>query len=291
MHRALRARACVLAFALASAGCGGSAVASGSTLPSDDHETEGTHTWECGTYSRVGEGTQYRDGELATVPYLEVVLGDADPCAPLPLVVVLHGLGDRPIVPRWPYRDLPVPVRIVLPHGPIVWGDGYAWSSVRTLDAEEEGLVATMGAQGDRVAGLVDALVQTFSPPGPVVLAGFSQGGILALTVLMQHPAHLGLVMPLAAWVPPELRTAAGEAAPPIRWMHGLDDERVPYEMALETATDLRSRGYDVELVGYPGQRHSMSDAEDARFHSWLSAALTNQAAGRPIAEGFVLEP
>jgi dipeptidyl aminopeptidase/acylaminoacyl peptidase len=73
--------------------------------------------------------------------------------------------------------------------------------------------------------------------------------------------------------------------------MHGLDDERVPYEMALETATDLRTRGYDVELVGYPGQHHSMSDAEDTRFHSWLSSALTNQAAGRPITDGFVLEP
>jgi phospholipase/carboxylesterase len=126
---------------------------------------------------------------------------------------------------------------------------------------------------------------------GGVVLAGFSQGGMLALTVAMRHPEHVALVLPLAAWAPPQLRTVPAPDAPPIRWLHGLDDDRIPYELALDTATDLRTRGYDVELLGYPGARHEMTPAEEIRLHTWLARALQNLVAERPIDEGFVLVP
>ncbi len=231
-----------------------------------------------------------RDGELGDVPFMEVVLGD-DPCEAVPLVLVLHGLGDHPTVPQRPYRDLPVAVRIVMPHGPIPWGSGWAWSSVRVLDDEPEGLRATIDAQADRIAAFVDALVLAVPVRGDVILTGFSQGGILALSVAMRHPGRLGVVLPLAAWIPPALRGDARQGAPPIRWMHGIDDERIPYTMAVEAATDLRARGHDVELVAIEGARHHMTPAMDERFHAWLSSALENVVAGRPLAEGFVLGP
>jgi phospholipase/carboxylesterase len=248
-------------------------------------------TFACGTYTEVEPHVASHQGELATVPFVEMVLGDADPCSALPLIVVLHGLGDRPSVPRWPYRDLPVAVRVVMPQGPVPWGSGYAWSSVRVLDHEPGGLSATIDVQADRIASFLDALVAEREVRGPVILAGFSQGGILALSVLMRHPQNLGLVVPMSAWVPEAVRTAATPPAPPIRWLHGLDDERVPYDLALDAATDLRARGYDVELIGYAGQRHAMSMPMDQRLHSWLVQALANLDAGRPIATGFVLEP
>lgn len=232
-----------------------------------------------------------RDAELAGVPYMEFVLGEGDPCSPLPLVVLLHGLGDGPGVPRWPYQDLPVAVRLVMPHGPVPWGDGWAWSSVRVLDHEPEGLRATLDAQAVRVAAFVDALEAAGAARGGVVLVGFSQGGILALSVAMRDPTHVALVLPLAAWIPEPLRRDAAPDAPPIRWLHGIDDERVPYELALEAATDLRTRGHDVELIAYAGTRHVMSAAMDLRFHDWLVRALQNLEAGRPLAEGFVLVP
>jgi phospholipase/carboxylesterase len=204
---------------------------------------------------------------------------------------VLHGLGDHPVVPRWPYRDLPVGVRIVLPRGPIRWGSGYAWSSVRVLDHEDAGLAATMAAQGDRIGTFLVTLRGSVGVRGETVLAGFSQGAILALTVLMRHPEHLGLVLPLAGWLPTSLRTSAGQGAAPIRWMHGTDDERVPFTMAVDAVSDLRARGYDIELIAYVGGRHTMSDAMDGRLHDWLARALTNIEAGQPPQEGLLLEP
>ncbi len=290
-HRSLRGAMCVTAFALASIGCGAAGTPNGSTLPTGGTADAAVRALACGTYTQVDATTVAREGELATVPFLEVVLGDADPCDSLPLIVVLHGLGGRPVVPRWPYRDLPVAVRIVLPQGPIPWGSGYAWSSVRTLDHEPAGLEATIGAQSDRVAAFLDAYLASMPVRGDVVLVGFSQGAILALTMTMQHPAHVGLVLPLAGWVPEALRTDAGEDAPHVRWLHGLDDERIPYSMALEAATDLRGRGYDVELIGYPGAHHEMSHAMNERFHSWLSLALENIVAAGAPDEGFVLVP
>lgn len=272
-------------------GCGGAATGNGSTLPSGESAEAGVRALACGTYTQVQRGMLEREGELATVPYLEVVLGDADPCAELPLLVVLHGLGDHPVVPRWPYRDLPVGVRIVLPRGPIRWGSGYAWSSVRVLDHEDAGLAATISAQSDRIGTFLVALRSSVGVQGEVVLAGFSQGAILALTVLMRHPEHLGIVLPLAGWVPESLRTPAGEGAPPIRWMHGTDDERIPFTMAVDAVSDLRARGYDIELVAYVGGHHTMSDPMDDRFHGWLAQALTNIDAGEPPEQGFVLEP
>lgn len=260
-------------------------------LPPLESVTSGVRALRCGTYIELEPQVVAREAELANVPFLETVLGDADPCAELPVVVILHGLGDHPIVPRWPYRDLPVAVRVVVPRGPIRWGRGFAWTSVRVLDNEEAGLVATLGAQADRIGALLDALDRAFPTPRGVVLVGFSQGGHLALATAMQHPEHVALLVPLAGFVPEALRTSAGSQAPPIRWLHGTDDERIPFSMAVDAVCDLRARGYDIELIAYEGERHHMSAAMEARLHGWLAQALTNLASGRPPAEGFVLEP
>lgn len=261
------------------------------TRSASDFEHDGVLETSCGSYTRIDEGMLGREAELEGMPFLDVVLGTDDPCAPLPLVVVLHGLGARPTLPRWPYADLGVAVRIVLPRGPVRWGSGYAWSSVRVLDHEPEGLAATLTVQADRVATFLDALVRDRAVVGRALLTGFSQGAHVALVTVMRRPEHVGLLFVLAGWAPPELREPATELAPPIRWMHGLDDERVPYELALECATDLRARGHDVELVGLPGERHVMSEPMDERFHAWLVRALANQAAGRPLGEGIPSDP
>lgn len=261
------------------------------TGSANDSEHDGVVQTACGAYTRVDEGMLGREAELDGMPFLDVVLGTDDPCAPLPLVVVLHGLGAAPVLPRWPYADLGVAVRIVLPRGPVRWGRGYAWSSVRVLDHEPEGLAATLSVQADRVASFLDALVADRAVLGRVFLTGFSQGAHVALATTMRRPEHVGLLFVLAGWAPPELRAPRLESSPPIRWMHGLEDERVPYELALECVTDLRSRGHDVELVGIPGGRHAMSDAMDERFHGWLARALRNQAEARPLTEGLQLDP
>lgn len=278
--------------ALVLGGCGGGRVLirPGDGLASDS-EPDGVVETSCGTYTRIDTDMVGREATLDGMPFLDVVLGASDPCAPLPLVVVLHGLGASPTLPRWPYADLGVAVRIVLPRGPVRWGDGYAWSSVRVLDHEPGGLVATLGAQADRVASFLDALARDRSIVGRIVLTGFSQGAHVALATTMRRPEHVGMLFVLAGWVPPELRESAVEASPPIRWMHGLDDERVPYELALECATDLRARGHDVELVGLAGEHHTMSDAMDERFHGWLVGALHDPGEGRPTAQGLPPDP
>jgi phospholipase/carboxylesterase len=284
--RARRSAPWLALFAALASGCGGATAAT----QAEARETAGGEVVRRPLpegYVREEPGVVTHEAELDGMPYLEVVLGDADPRDALPLVVVLHGLGDRPSVPIGPYRDLPVAVRVVLPRAPLAWHEGYAWSTIRVLDGDVPGLTAAVGEQAGRVAAFLDVLRASLPLRGPVILSGFSQGGIVALAVAMQHPGSLGLVLPLAAWLPPALEVDASAEAPPIRWMHGTADERVPFAMAELAAMDLRARGHDVSLVPIEGGAHVMTDAEDARFHAWLSRVLENVVAGRPPAEGL----
>ena len=53
------------------------------------------------------------------------MLGDVDPESALPMVVVIHGRGDRPRVPGGPFEGLTHPVRVILPRGPMIVGEGF----------------------------------------------------------------------------------------------------------------------------------------------------------------------
>lgn len=242
-------------------------------------------------YALVEPGVLAREGELEGVPFLEVVLGTDDPGAPLPLLVVIHGLGDTPDIPVGPYRGLSRPVRVVLPRGPLaVDGGGFAWMSVRVRDGETERLSVELREQEERLARFLVALAASRATEGPTVVIGFSQGGMLTLALATHHPDLVGLALPLAGWLPPALREDVAETTPRIVWMHGTSDERIPFELAAEVSEELRERGLDVVLVPFADVGHFMSDEMDATFHAWLERVLDNLATQRAIGDGLPLD-
>jgi phospholipase/carboxylesterase len=250
---------------------------------------EATDAEAASDYTRVEPGVFVREGELEGISFLEVVLGDVDPASSLPLWVVIHGLGDHPEIPIGPYRGLSRAVRIVLPRGPLVVGDGFAWMSVRVRDEQLATLSSEVDAQTERLAAFLASLRHARQVRGPIVVVGFSQGGILTLSLGVRHPALVGLGLPLAGWLPPALRVDAAPDSPRFVWMHGTADERIPYALAEEASTDLRARGFDVALVPVEGEGHAMSDAMDAVFHAWLERVLANVEDGRPPGDGLPL--
>lgn len=229
-------------------------------------------------------GVRAREGEAEGLGYLEVVLGDVSPETALPLVVVIHGRGDRPRVPGGPFEGLTRPVRVMMPRGPMIVGHGFGWLPVVVGDHQPELLSAGLREVGDRLARWI-ARVRAERPcVGPTILSGFSQGGMLALTIAVRHPEAAGVVFPLAGWLPPPLWPSepAPRAAPPIRAMHARDDDRIPYEPSRESYEHLRSLGWDLELSTYEGVGHAMSAEMDAAFHGWLERALEAIATGAP---------
>ena len=207
--------------------------------------------------------------------------------APTASVIWLHGLGAdghdfEPIVPE---LDLPdsLPVRFVFPHAPMqpvtinggavmrAWYDVYGLQGVRREDAA--GVRASQAA----VEELLEREKKRGIPASRLVLAGFSQGGAIALQTGLRHPERLAGIMALSTYLPVADTLAAEASAAnrdvPIFMAHGLHDPLIPIERAQMSRKLLESAGYRVEWHDYP-MEHSVCAEEIADISSWLRRVL-----------------
>src|SRR2546425_840285 len=110
-----------------------------------------------------------------------------------------------------------------------------------------------------------------------LVLAGFSQGGAMALHTGLRHSERLAGVMALSCFLPLADRLGA-EASPanrdvPIFVAHGTHDPLIPLTRAVQARDTLLSLGYRVEWRQYP-MPHSVCDAEVLDIADWLGRIL-----------------
>lgn len=198
-------------------------------------------------------------------------------------IVFLHGLGAdghdfEPIVPelgaervaRW---------RFVFPHAPrmpVTVNGGMemrAWYDITDMDIGR-GTDATGIA---RSAAIAEALIEREAAagiePGRIVLAGFSQGGAIALHAGLRHGARLAGILALSTYLPLE-GTLASEAAPanrdvPIFLGHGSQDPVVPIALSERSRATMSALGYVAEVHTYP-MPHSVCAEEIRDMSDWL---------------------
>ena len=94
------------------------------------------------------------------------------------------------------------------------------------------------------------------------IVTGFSQGGMLTMTLAVHHPEVVGSAVAIGGWLPPPLWPRPGEVrsgAPRLLALHGTADNAVAYLPTLEAVASLKAAGYDAELRGYEGVRHVIS--------------------------------
>ncbi|MFW5921229.1 MAG: alpha/beta hydrolase [Polyangiales bacterium] len=269
-----RSAASCLALAVAAAGCAGPRASGAAPAEAECDRREPP------AVTRL----QVRRGEVAGIPYMEVVYGAAEVDDRLPMVVGIHGLGDRPRLPDLRWSDLGRPYRIVMPQGPIAHGEGYAWFAVRVGDDEPERLARALTEQAARLARAIDALRRRLPTVGTPVVAGGSQGGMMALALAVHHPERVGGAVVLMAWLPPGLVPDAlddGLAYPPIRSLHGTEDEIVPLPPTRRLMARLEGLGLDVELHEVAGIGHAMNDEMNAAVRQWLVEMLGAQVEAR----------
>jgi phospholipase/carboxylesterase len=211
-----------------------------------------------------------------------------EPTAPPTAAVIwLHGLGADgfDFVPIVPELGLPasLAVRFIFPHArerPVTINNGYvmrAWYDIRGVArsaAEDEAGIRESEA---RVAELVAAQEHSGIPAGRIVIAGFSQGGAIALQTALRYPQALAGVMPLSTYLPLQ-QTLATEASAanrhiPILMCHGVRDPMLPVQLGEVSCQLLRSLGYKVDWHTYP-MEHSVCPAEVADISSWLRRVL-----------------
>jgi len=212
--------------------------------------------------------------------------------APNPTVSIIwmHGLGADgndfvPMVRELDLTGMP-PIRFVFPHAPmqpVTINNGYvmrAWYDVSLADlegnsrrADEKGVRASQTA----IESLVEREIARGMASENIVLAGFSQGGAIALQTGLRCPQRLAGIMALSTYLPlaeslPQ-EAAAANAKTPIFMAHGTHDPVVPYAMGSGSRELLGKMGYNVEWHDYPMQ-HAVCLEELRDISAWLRKTI-----------------
>jgi len=224
------------------------------------------------------------DGPL--LPAVERQTGESPKCA----IIWLHGLGAdghdfEPIVDEFDFDQLPA-LRFVFPHAPmraVTINGGYvmrAWYDIVSPDfapGREE-------AEGVREsARQIEALLARENargiPDARIVLAGFSQGGVIALYTGLRHPRRLAGILALSCYLPltETLSTEAHRANRdvPIFMAHGHADPVIPYDLGKRSSKLLKAQDYPVQWHAYAAE-HTVCMEELTDIENWLNRVLAD---------------
>ena len=202
-------------------------------------------------------------------------------------VVLLHGLGadGHDFESLVPELRLPAStaVRWVFPHAPVrpVTINGgarmRAWYDITGFDRRALQDEAGIRESAETVRTLVEREHERGIASDRIVLAGFSQGGAIALFAGLRQPARLAGILALSTYLPLADRLAAeahpANAAVPILLAHGTSDPIVPLALAEGSRALLRERGYEVDFRTYP-MPHSLCAEEVTDIREWLIRVL-----------------
>lgn len=213
---------------------------------------------------------------------LETVEHETGP-APAWTILWLHGLGADgndflPLVPELLQPGWPA-LRFVFPHAPVravTINNGArmrAWYDIRNFDidqrADEQGVRESI----TQVEALVAREGERGVPPARVLLAGFSQGGAIALAAGVRREAAMGGLVALSTYLPMASTTAAEATraglATPVFMAHGSHDQVVPEGLGQRSRDHLKGLGMAIDWHSYPMQ-HSVCADEVRDLTGWL---------------------
>jgi phospholipase/carboxylesterase len=206
--------------------------------------------------------------------------------SPAHAVIWMHGLGAdghdfEPIVPELSLR---VPVRFVFPHAPmrevaINFGAMMrAWYNIRAVGGERREDADDVRTSQAQVEALIARERQHGIPADRLVLAGFSQGGAMALYTGLRHPERLAGILALSCSLPLADDLAAEAAAAnrdvPIFMAHGTHDDVIPLARARRAHDRLVELGWRTEWREYR-MTHAVCREEIGDISDWLGARFT----------------
>lgn len=201
-------------------------------------------------------------------------------------VIWLHGLGAdahdfEGIVPLLPTEQHAT--RMIFPNAPkrpVTINGGFvmpAWydiSDTALRNADTVGIAESTAY----VQGLIDAQIQSGIRSDKIVIAGFSQGGAMAIHAGLRCPQPLAGILALSCYVlerdKHHEQVTAANRKPPIWQAHGTQDSVVPYALGESSAQFLSDQGHQVTFVSYP-MAHEVSMPEITALAQWLSEVLS----------------
>jgi phospholipase/carboxylesterase len=217
---------------------------------------------------------------MNTADAIEIETGPGPDAA----IIWLHGLGAdghdfEPIVPE---LRLAKSVRFIFPHAPVravTINQGMrmrAWYDILQLGGGPEDEVGIREAQRILEQYVAQEKKRGIAA-GRLVLAGFSQGGAVALQTALRHPEPLAGIVALSTYLPLagsliKERSAANQVVP-IFMAHGRYDDIIPFQRAERSRDVMAGLGYRVQWHEYP-MPHSVCGPEIADIAEFLDAIL-----------------
>jgi len=220
------------------------------------------------------------------LPTVEILTGPA----PTHAVIWLHGLGAdghdfEPVVDEFDADRLP-PTRFIFPHAPeraVTINGGYVMRAWFDIYSRDYGNRAEDAEGTEASAAQVEALIARENargiPDSRIVLAGFSQGGAIALHTGLRHRARLAGILALSTYLPlaDTLAAEASEAnrSVPVFMAHGEADPVIPQAFSRQSADFLLAAGYQLTWRSYR-MEHSLCMEELRDIELWLAGVLTD---------------
>lgn len=198
-------------------------------------------------------------------------------------IIWLHGLGAdghdfEPVVPE---LHLPgqLGLRFIFPHAPVrpVTINGgmamRAWYDVRNMDLRRDEDADSIAESANIIYELIDIEISSGIPPEKILIAGFSQGGAIALHAGLRFHSRLAGILALSTYLPlpDKLPDEASEPnrSIPVMMCHGKFDPVIPEIAGMQSRDLLQQMGYKLEWHSYPMQ-HAVCMEEIQDISRWL---------------------
>ncbi|NQV87637.1 MAG: carboxylesterase [Woeseiaceae bacterium] len=220
---------------------------------------------------------------MQTPDTVEVITGEN----PEGSVIWLHGLGAdghdfEPIVPELKLTS-GLTLRFVFPHAPVqavTINGGMAmrsWYDIVSFDAEGRADRAGVLKSSALLDGLIAREIERGIPARKIVIAGFSQGGAVAIYTALQTDQNIAGLMALSTYMalPEDAATAVSRKDLPIFMAHGKFDPVLRMEWGRASADGLIEAGYSVDWHEYP-MAHAVCPQEIADISRWLSKVYSS---------------
>lgn len=202
-------------------------------------------------------------------------------------IIWTHGLGAdghdfEGIIPELKVDELNI--RFIFPHAPvqpITINGGMAmrgWYDIKNITSLERE-VDNNGIQDsvDRILKIIDAQLAEGIPSEKIILAGFSQGGVIALNSAFQCEHQLGAVIALSTYLPNwdhfKSKNINKNNGIPFIVAHGTVDPVVPFQAGQHLETTLKDEGFNVDFHSYPMQ-HQVCLEEIQMLSKWIFKIL-----------------
>ena len=200
-------------------------------------------------------------------------------------VIWLHGLGadGHDFVGLVPQLRLPASVRFVFPHAPVrpvSINQGWpmrAWYDIEAISESAPQDAAGIAESAARIDEYLRRERADGVPADHIVLAGFSQGGAMALHTGLRYTEGLGGILALSAYLPVhdrlELEGSSANRHTRILMCHGRHDGVVALQLGERSRDLLLQLGYAVQWIEYPMQ-HELCAQEIEDISLWLARIL-----------------